>query len=571
MAIQLPGVTHVANIKGAKGDKGNTGVLAYVTAETVPADQPASAAMVGPEDNRGAHIQVPRGLPGLNAVPTDEAVSVMLGAEDTLSNASMKAALSTTFLPLSGMRVPLDLWGDYSGPPTYDSFISEIDGALLGAATKIDAGLSSGSSPKTIYAYTAGNPDGKRVIMDSGMHGDEGTAAMYAWQFFHAFATSTNPIMMALRGRLRITWVPFLNASQYCGSRENSNGVNINRNFDLNWELAPDDVGNSKGPSAMSEPEAVALKALIDSEDIEASIGLHNTNPGYATSVSLGGPPTSVQANRNLQFATLNHARQLYSDTGLSFDNFPEPPVASLRDWGQKYLRWNRSKNNAGVYTLEAEPGISGASGGRAGVAPKITRQGTRAACGTIVLWLVEWLENGQGEPVPAIAPSSMSFNSGRSGSATVAEGGRLFTTDFAPLMMRNGRTYLPVPIRMPGAYLISYDLVVRNSGTSDATVSTAIGFGPMPASGNAPRLSGGAVDDVIVKPGFHDFTISRQARIEVPLLSTLTTNIYMLQLFVKAGTGTEVRIRDAISGFTITASVSPSYVAWREREIYQP
>ncbi|MEJ1087067.1 hypothetical protein WDU99_01905 [Microbacterium sp. Mu-80] len=68
----------VAKLGTFQGDKGNTGTIAYATAESIPFDQQATAEMVGPESNRGAHFRVPRGEPGLpggNAIENDAAVA----------------------------------------------------------------------------------------------------------------------------------------------------------------------------------------------------------------------------------------------------------------------------------------------------------------------------------------------------------------------------------------------------------------------------------------------------------------------------------------------------------------
>ncbi len=82
--MALPaGVTQLGTFKGAKGDKGLTGTLAYATVETVPADQPASVEMIGPENNRGAHFRVSRGLPGPGAIENDEAIATYIGADDS--------------------------------------------------------------------------------------------------------------------------------------------------------------------------------------------------------------------------------------------------------------------------------------------------------------------------------------------------------------------------------------------------------------------------------------------------------------------------------------------------------
>lgn len=92
--MALPsGVTFVTNIKGDKGAKGDTGSLAFITAESVPADQPARVEMVGPESNRGAHLDIPRGLPGVNALPADGAVGTYIQAVDTQSRKAVDHAI----------------------------------------------------------------------------------------------------------------------------------------------------------------------------------------------------------------------------------------------------------------------------------------------------------------------------------------------------------------------------------------------------------------------------------------------------------------------------------------------
>jgi len=87
-------VKQLGTFQGAKGDKGLTGTIAYATAETIPADQPADAEMIGPESNRGAHFQIPRGLPGVNALANDEATATYISAEDSDTAAALRAAYS---------------------------------------------------------------------------------------------------------------------------------------------------------------------------------------------------------------------------------------------------------------------------------------------------------------------------------------------------------------------------------------------------------------------------------------------------------------------------------------------
>lgn len=71
--------------QGAKGEQGVAGTLSSASAESVPAGEPAAVIMSGTTEVKHAHFKVPRGLPGLNAVGNDEAFSVALGAPDTLT------------------------------------------------------------------------------------------------------------------------------------------------------------------------------------------------------------------------------------------------------------------------------------------------------------------------------------------------------------------------------------------------------------------------------------------------------------------------------------------------------
>lgn len=95
--MTLPaGVTWVTNIKGVKGD---TGTFAFFTAESIPADQEASAVMVGPPENRGVHVKVPRGLPGANAVENDAAFATYVAAVDSDTRAALAARFAPVFTP----------------------------------------------------------------------------------------------------------------------------------------------------------------------------------------------------------------------------------------------------------------------------------------------------------------------------------------------------------------------------------------------------------------------------------------------------------------------------------------
>lgn len=82
------------NIRGNKGDKGDTGSIASASAESVDAGEPAAVIMTGTDAVKHAHFKVPRGIPGLNAVPTDEGVGAYISALETAT----RAALNGSFL-----------------------------------------------------------------------------------------------------------------------------------------------------------------------------------------------------------------------------------------------------------------------------------------------------------------------------------------------------------------------------------------------------------------------------------------------------------------------------------------
>lgn len=63
--------------------RGPAARITQVTAESVPADQPAQVTMTGADQNRKFEFEIPRGLPGVNGVPTDEAVGTLVAGGDT--------------------------------------------------------------------------------------------------------------------------------------------------------------------------------------------------------------------------------------------------------------------------------------------------------------------------------------------------------------------------------------------------------------------------------------------------------------------------------------------------------
>jgi hypothetical protein len=79
-----------------KGDKGDPGTFEEVNATTVAADQPINWWITG-DRGQVLNIEVPRGLPGVNAVPTDDAVATLLGAADSQTGGYAAARFARTW------------------------------------------------------------------------------------------------------------------------------------------------------------------------------------------------------------------------------------------------------------------------------------------------------------------------------------------------------------------------------------------------------------------------------------------------------------------------------------------
>lgn len=84
---------HLGIPRGDKGDRGPAGAIASASAESVPAGQQAAAIMSGSDDVKHLHLQVPRGLPGVNGIENDSAVAEYVQAADSETRAAVNQAV----------------------------------------------------------------------------------------------------------------------------------------------------------------------------------------------------------------------------------------------------------------------------------------------------------------------------------------------------------------------------------------------------------------------------------------------------------------------------------------------
>lgn len=101
-------IEYVGNIKGAKGDKGDTGTIAEARAHALPADAEPTVTPSGPETARVYDFGIPRGekgLPGTNGVATDEATATNLDSPSTLTRAAAERVVYEAAVDVDGVGV----------------------------------------------------------------------------------------------------------------------------------------------------------------------------------------------------------------------------------------------------------------------------------------------------------------------------------------------------------------------------------------------------------------------------------------------------------------------------------
>lgn len=446
---------------------------------------------------------------------TDAAVSALV-LDD---NAHTKTVLDGTY---SGhdhaalLTRPLTSWGPEFRPAggqagswpasTYDGWIAGIDGALVGAATKSDRGP--GSDARRIYAYTAGAPAGTapHALILGGTHPMEMPSQHAAMRFFTTFATSTAPAMRALRERVRITWVPTLTPSRYGQTRQNANGIDVNRNGDFYHRYFNDaDATFAKGAAPLDQPEAQAVKTLLDSLPIACVIDCHMLDN---TGTHFRHQPTSswIAANRATSFAAMSQWAQLYNTAGVTWSQMDDGSTGlpTLPNYAARYMTHAKRRENAYAVLLEARVDAAGTTGA------VTTAEFIRLYAGMIHMHLAEWLANGQRPAVPASTSWEARIVTEQA-SVSIADGGTLINSqnparlaweDYRGSVGTRTRK-LDIPIRSTGVLLAEVRLLLQqDAGTEDTRVETAICSGLVPAAGgDVPAWVPSGMEIITVPP----------------------------------------------------------------------
>lgn len=134
---------------------------------------------------------------------------------------------------------------------------------------------------RSLQVIRRGDPAGARVLVVGCIHGDEDAGVAIA----RTLTTAEIPSGVEL-------WiVPTMNPDGTAlGQRHNANGVDLNRNFSVNW--APlGDLGNWQygGPFAASEPETLAMSNIGELVEPDLVLWYHQDLYRITPSSGLGG------------------------------------------------------------------------------------------------------------------------------------------------------------------------------------------------------------------------------------------------------------------------------------------
>lgn len=159
---------------------------------------------------------------------------------------------------------------------------------------------STGTLPIYSYTFEPETPDDQiesiykplpKVIIGSGIHGDgalgdPNTTVIAVYYFFKDICLNwkESSILEYLRWNVRFVVIPVQNPWGFNNrTRQNSNGVDLNRNFDNNWTTTTSGEWNYGGSVAFSESEAQAVRDLVLENSDALFLVDHHTTGGNPT------------------------------------------------------------------------------------------------------------------------------------------------------------------------------------------------------------------------------------------------------------------------------------------------
>lgn len=188
------------------------------------------------------------------------------------------------------------------------------------------------------YKWTVSRPQKNlKILWLSGIHGHESTVFVDDLKFFTELLKQDNEVTARLMDNCTFKVVPVISPWGYnAGSRTNSNGVNLNRNFDADWAQAEAGTNNYSGSSAMSEAETqVIADFLEENQDCFLAINRHSSS-GFGPSSVLGFLTSQLEVDRKLAFNAVKFMSNQIKRSNL----FPYLRVLGTTDQGLSAVTW---------------------------------------------------------------------------------------------------------------------------------------------------------------------------------------------------------------------------------------
>ena len=163
-------------------------------------------------------------------------------------------------------------------------------------AQLVEDGTLVSSNGKSLIILTTSNKakrdctDCPRIYFQAALHGNETLTSEFVFWLFNRIDSGESPIS-SIPTHLIFDFLPKANPDSFNRRRSNARGINLNRNFSVNWGVSREPAGT--GP--FSEPETLAIKKFIEKNKYLMTIDIHgyvnwivtpspmnNQNPRYA-------------------------------------------------------------------------------------------------------------------------------------------------------------------------------------------------------------------------------------------------------------------------------------------------
>lgn len=167
---------------------------------------------------------------------------------------------------------------------------------------------------KEIKMYRIGNPGGGKLLLDGCIHGKSWSASEILYLYVRWLLESGDAVANNILQRTCTLIIPVINIDSSWWERLNMNGVDLNRNFEYDWENSGSPDPNSwqyRGPSPLSEPESQVLKNVFIKEKPVFYVNHHTWGGAWFGSYNA----TSEQKARNDLIAQKCH--QLSNQIGV--------------------------------------------------------------------------------------------------------------------------------------------------------------------------------------------------------------------------------------------------------------